>query len=283
MKKFFVIFAALVLTVSVLSACGSSSASSENGKTRTIKIGINGDDNDLWRIIQNQVKDDGIKLKIISFSDYVQPNTALNDGSLDLNAFQTITYMNQFKKEHNLDITAIGSTVIAPMGLYSHKYKKLSDIPNGATITIPNDVTNAGRALKLLQSAGLIKLVDNFDPKGTIDQIKENPKHLVIKPIAAGQTARSLDDVAGAIINNGFAVQAGLDPSKDPLYKEDPNDKAAMPYINVIASRTKDKDDKDFLKIVKAYQSKEVHDYIIKRDKGATVPVNISIDKIKNL
>jgi D-methionine transport system substrate-binding protein len=283
MKKLFVIFAVLLLTVTTLAACSSSSASTGDGKTRTIKIGINGDDNDLWRIIQNQLKDEGIKLKIVSFSDYVQPNTALNDGSLDLNAFQTITYMNQFKKDHNLDISAIGSTVIAPMGLYSHKYKKLSDIPDGTTITIPNDVTNAGRALKLLQSAKLITLVDNFDPKGSIDQIKENPKHLIIKPIAAGQTARSLDDVGGAIINNGFATQAGLDPSKDPLYKEDPNDKAAMPYINVIAAKTKDKNDKDYLKIVKAYQSKEVHDYIIKRDKGATVPVITSIDKIKDL
>lgn len=282
MKKFFTIFAALLLTVSVLSACGSN-ASSGNGKERTVKIGINGDDYELWNIVQKQVKKDGIKLKIISFSDYVQPNTALNDGSLDLNSFQTITYMNQFKGDHNLDISAIGSTVIAPMGIYSHKFKKLSEIPDGATITIPNDVTNAGRALKLLQSSKLISLVDNFDPKGSIEQIKENPKHLKIKPIAAGQTARSLDDVAAAIINNGFAVQAGLDPAKDPLYKEDPNDKAAMPYINVIASRTKNKNDKDFAKIVKAYQSKEVHDYIIKRDKGATVPVVISIDKIKNL
>lgn len=281
MKKFFTFFAVLLLTVSVLAACGSKE-SAGNG-TRTVKIGINGDDNDLWRIIQKQVKSDGIKLKIISFSDYVQPNTALNDGSLDLNAFQTITYMNQFKGDHNLDIAAIGSTVIAPMGIYSHKYKNLSDIPNGATITLPNDVTNAGRALKLLQSSKLISLVDNFDPKGSIEQIKENPKHLKIKPIAAGQTARSLEDVAAAIINNGFAVQAGLDPAKDPLYKEDPNEKAAMPYINVIASRTKDKNDKDYLKIVKAYQSKEVHDYIIKRDKGATVPVVISIGKIKNL
>ncbi|PGL67477.1 MetQ/NlpA family ABC transporter substrate-binding protein [Bacillus sp. AFS055030] len=282
MKKFFTIFAALLLTVSVLSACGSKS-SSGNGKERTVKIGINGDDYELWNIVQKQVKSEGIKLKIISFSDYVQPNTALNDGSLDLNSFQTITYMNQFKADHNLDISAIGSTVIAPMGIYSHKFKKLSDIPDGATITIPNDVTNAGRALKLLQSSKLISLVDNFDPKGSIEQIKDNPKHLKIQPVAAGQTARSLDDVAAAIINNGFAVQAGLDPAKDPLYKEDPNDKAAMPYINVIASRTKNKNDKDFSKIVKAYQSKEVHDYIIKRDKGATVPVVISIDKIKNL
>ncbi|MFB7138771.1 MetQ/NlpA family ABC transporter substrate-binding protein [Gottfriedia sp. NPDC056225] len=281
MKKFFSIFAVVLLTVSVLAACGSKE-SSGNGK-KTIKIGINGDDGELWRIVQKQVKNDGIKLKIISFSDYVQPNTALNDGSLDLNAFQTITYMNQFKKDHNLDISAIGSTVIAPMGIYSHKYKNLNDIPDGATITIPNDVTNAGRALKLLQSSKLISLVDNFDPKGSIEQIKENPKHLKIKPIAAGQTARSLDDVGAAIINNGFAVQAGLDPAKDPLYKEDPNDKSAMPYINVIASRTKDKNDKDYLKIVKAYQSKEVHDYIIKRDKGATVPVVITIGKIKNL
>lgn len=282
MKKFYSIFLVVLLAFSVLTACGSKETGG-NGKTRTIKIGINGDDFELWRIIEKQIKNDGIKLKIVSFSDYVQPNTALNDGSLDLNAFQTITYMNQFKADHNLDITAIGSTIIAPMGIYSNKFKNLEDIPAGATITIPNDVTNAGRALKLLQSSELITLVDNFDPKGSIEQIKENPKKLKIKPVAAGQTARSLEDVAAAIINNGFAVQAGLDPANDPLFKENPNDKASMPYINVIASRTKDKNNKDYLKIVKAYQSKEVHDYIIKRDKGATVPVVTSIEKIKDL
>ncbi|WP_419882716.1 MetQ/NlpA family ABC transporter substrate-binding protein [Peribacillus sp. B-H-3] len=282
MKRLSIIFAAVASLILVLGACSSNSASKDGG-TRTIKIGINGDDNDLWSLVQKQVKDDGINLKIVSFSDYVQPNTALNDGSIDLNSFQTITYMNQFKKDHNLDISAIGSTVIAPMGIYSKKYKKIEDIPDGATITIPDDVTNAGRALKLLASAKLITLVDNFDPRGSVDQIKDNPKHLNIKPIAAGQTARSLEDVGAAVINNGFAVQAGLKPSKDPLYKEDPNDKAAQPYINVIAAATKNKKDKDFLKIVKAYQSKAVHDYIIKRDKGATVPVVTSIDKIKNL
>ncbi|MCM3004492.1 MetQ/NlpA family ABC transporter substrate-binding protein [Priestia koreensis] len=278
-KKLISIVGLLLIAMLALAGCGSATG----GDTRTVKIGINGDDADLWRLIQQKVEKDHIKLKIISFSDYVQPNEALNDGSLDLNAFQTITYMNQFKKDHNLKISAIGSTVIAPMGIYSHKYKDVKDIPKGSTITIPNDVTNAGRALKLLQSAKLIKLKDDFDPKGSIEQITENPKNLTIKPVAAGQTARSLDDVSAAIINNGFAVQAGLNPGKDALYKEDPSKKSAMPYINVIAAQTKHKNDKDFQKIVKAYQSKEVKEYINKRDKGATVPVIVSIEKIKDL
>ncbi|RDZ10078.1 methionine ABC transporter substrate-binding protein [Priestia megaterium] len=278
-KRLLSIVSLFLIAIIALTGCGSASGEG----TRTVKIGINGDDADLWRLIQQKVAKDDIKLKIVSFSDYVQPNTALDDGSIDLNAFQTITYMNQFKKDHHLDISAIGSTVIAPMGIYSHKYKSVDDIPKGSTITIPNDVTNAGRALKLLESAKLIKLKDDFDPKGSIEQITENPKNLVIKPVAAGQTTRSLDDVGAAIINNGFAVQAGLNPGKDPLYKEDPSKKAAMPYINVIAAQTKHKNDKDFQKIVKAYQSKEVKDYIKKRDKGATVPVVISVDKIKSL
>ncbi len=280
MKKSLISIIPLFL-IAILALTGCGSASGEN--TRTVKIGINGDDADLWRLIQQKVEKDNIKLKIVSFSDYVQPNTALDDGSIDLNAFQTITYMNQFKKDHNLDISAVGSTVIAPMGIYSHKYKNVDDIPKGSTITIPNDVTNAGRALKLLQSAKIIKLKNNFDPKGSIEQIAENPKDLNIKPVAAGQTTRSLDDVGAAVINNGFAVQAGLNPGKDPLYKEDPSKKSAMPYINVIAAQTKNRKSKDFQKIVKAYQSKEVKDYIKKRDKGATVPVVISINKIKDL
>ena len=106
------------------------------------------------------------------------------------------------------------------MGIYSHKYKSVNDIPKGSTITIPNDVTNAGRALKLMESAKLIKLKDDFDPKGSIEQITENPKNLVIKPVAAGQTTRTLDDVGAAIINNGFAVQAGLNPGKTLFIKK---------------------------------------------------------------
>ncbi|UHA73025.1 MetQ/NlpA family ABC transporter substrate-binding protein [Paenibacillus sp. 481] len=281
MKKrtiFAAVFAALFL-LSVVTGCGSKASSDQ----RVVKVGVNGDEIDLWTIVQKKLDADNIKVELIKFNDYVQPNKALHDGEIDLNVFQTITYMNQFKRDHQLDIVAIGSTAIAPMGVYSKKHKQLSEIPDGATITIPNDVTNSIRALKLLQSANLIKLKPNYDPRGGIEQIAENPKNLIIEPVTAGHTARTLDDAAAAVINNGIAVQAKLDPAKDPLYKEDPNDVAAKPYINVIAARTKDKDNQDFAKIVQAVQSKEVQQYRIDRDKGAVIPVNVPIEDIQDL
>jgi D-methionine transport system substrate-binding protein len=278
-KKVMSLFFLFIAAILALAGCSTNA----NGNGKTIKIGINGSDMQLWDIVQKQVKDKGITLKVVSFSDYVQPNTALNDGSIDLNAFQTITYMNEFKKDHHLNISAIGSTVIAPMGIYSKKYKKVSDIPAGSTIAIPNDVTNAGRALQLLQTAGLIKLKAHFDSKGSIEQIASNPKKLIIKPVSAGQTARALDDVAAALINNGYAVEAGLSPAKDAIFKENAKQKTALPYVNVIAARTKDINNKNFAEIVKAYHSKPVKDYLLKQYKGATIPVDISINKIKNL
>ncbi|MED1202651.1 MetQ/NlpA family ABC transporter substrate-binding protein [Heyndrickxia acidicola] len=278
-KNLLALFSLFIAAILVLSGCGTSA----NGNSKTIRIGINGSDMQLWNIVQKQVKNKGITLKVVSFSDYVQPNTALNDGSIDLNAFQTITYMNEFKRDHHLNISAIGSTVIAPMGIYSKKYKKVSDIPAGSTIAIPNDVTNAGRALQLLQTAGLIKLKKDFDPKGSIEQIASNPKKLAIKPVSAGQTARALDDVAASLINNGYAVEAGLSPAKDAIFKEDPKQKAALPYVNIIAARTKDSHNKNFAEIVKSYHSQAVREYLLREYKGATVPVNISISKIKNL
>lgn len=273
MRKLTSIFLSILLIIGVLAGCSSQS-------DQTIKVGISSSDTKVWEFIKQQAKKKGLDIQIVTFNDYVQPNLALSDGSLDANAFQTVSYFNEFKKQRNLDLTAIGSTVLAPMGVYSKKYKDITQIPNGATITIPNEASNGGRALLLLEKAGLLKLKEGFNGKGLTEVIESNPKNLKIVTIAAPQTPRSMDDAAAAVINNGIAVSAGLSPVKDPIFSED---KTAKPYINIIATQTKNKDNANLKKLVKIYQSPEVAEYIKKVYNGGVIPTIVPISEIENL
>jgi D-methionine transport system substrate-binding protein len=273
MRKIIVILLSLFVITGALTGCG-------QAKGETIKVGITGSDTRVWDYIKEKAKKEGINIEVVTFNDYVQPNLALADGDIDANAFQTITYFNEFKKQRHLSLTAIGTTVLAPMGLYSKKYKEVKSIPNGSTITIPNDPTNAGRALLLLQKAGLIGLKKGFDGHGSIEAITSNPKKLNIVPVEAPQTPRSLEDAAAAVINNGIAVDAGFNPIKDPIFRED---QTAMRYINIIAVQTKDKDNPKLQKLVKIYQSKDVQKQIEKIYKGAQIPTVVPISEIENL
>lgn len=272
MKKWFVLMLSFLLATNILIGC--------SNQDNVIKVGISGSDTRIWDYIKQKAQKEGIEIQIVKFSDYVQPNLALADGDIDANAFQTITYFNEFKKERNLDLTAIGTTVLAPMGVYSKKYKDISQIPDGSTITIPNDPTNAGRALLLLQKAGLIQLRAGFNGKGSVEAITHNPKNLKIIPVAAPQTPRTLDDAAAAVINNGIAVDAGLKPTKDPIFRED---QTAKPYINIIAVQTKNKNNPNLQKLVKLYQSEDVKEHIEKVYDGGYIPTFIPITEIENL
>ena len=163
------------------------------------------------------------------------------------------------------------------MGIYSNQYKSVKDIPENGKIAVPNDVTNEGRALLLLQEAGLIKLPKDFNGSGTADAIVSNPKHLQIVPMVAAQTPRALPDVAASVINNGVAVDAGFNPVKDSIVHEG---KTAKPYINIIAAKTKDKDRKELKEIVKLYQEKDTADFINKEFKGALIPTFVPLSDI---
>ncbi|MDN4075564.1 MULTISPECIES: MetQ/NlpA family ABC transporter substrate-binding protein [Fictibacillus] len=274
MKKYSLIILVIgVLMSAFLSGC---SGGDEKGLEK-VKIGISGSDSDVWKYIAQKAEKEGIDLEIVEFSDYVRPNQALADGDIDANAFQTISYFNAFKKEHKLDLAPIATTVIAPMGVYSQKYKDVKDIPAGSTIALPNEATNMGRALLLLQSAGLIKLEKNFDGNGDLKKVVENKKQLKLKPVVAGQTPRVLPDVAASIINNGVAVDAGMNPKKDSIFLES---KTAKPYINIIATRTEDKNKKSLKKIAKIYQSKETAKKINEIYKGATIPTFVPLSEI---
>ena len=196
----------------------------------------------------------GLDLQIISFSDYTLPNTALNDGSIDANIFQHQPYLAAAIKANHFQLIAIGKTFIFPMGIYSKEYKNINQVPANAVVAVPNDPSNEARALLLLSKAGLISLKPKVGINATALDIASNPKHLQIKELDAAQLPRVLADVAIAVINNNYAIPAGLIPSRDAIYLE-AND---SPYANIIVARTADKDKPKLLTLVKIMHSPEI-------------------------
>lgn len=268
MKRFrlFLLLSLLVL----VTACSS-------GEAKKVKIGISGSDTTIWDFVAEQAEKEGIDIEIVRFSDYVQPNMALAEGEIDANAFQTVSYFDAFIEEHDLDLTPIATTVIAPMGLYSEKHDSVESIPEGGTIALPNEATNMGRGLLLLQEAGLLKLEEGFDGNGSLDKIVGNPKKLNFELLVAGQTPRVLPDVDASIINNGIAVDAGFSPLEDAIYHED---ETATPYINIIAVQEKDKDNETLKKIGEIYQTDEVADFIKNEYDGNSIPTFVPLSEI---
>lgn len=274
MKK---ILSFLIVAILVLSACGGN-----NGKKVT--IGVASNDTKAWEKVKELAKKDDIDLEIKHFSDYNVPNKALSDGDIDLNAFQHFAFLDQYKKAHkDTNIEALSTTVLAPLGIYSDKVKNIKDVKKGAQVAIPNDVSNQARALKLLESAGLIKLKKNFGLNGTTKDIESNPKDLKIKAVDAQQTARALSDVDISVINNGVATKAGKDAKKDPIYLEKASSDAVKPYINVVAVNSKDKDNKTYKKIIELYHSKEAQKALKEDTKDGEKPVDLSKKEIEEI
>lgn len=273
MKRFVSIFLTLVLMLGTLAGCASSKpAASSQGEKKVIKLGVTGNDPKIWNELKKKLAKENIDLQIVSFNDYIRPNMALAEGEIDANAFQTIAYFNKFKEDHNLDLTSLGYTVLAPMGIYSKKIKSLSELKDGGKIAIPNDATNGGRALLLLQDAGLIKLRDGSGITPTVKDIVSNPKNLQIVELVATQIPRSIDDVDAAAINNGVAVDAGYNPIKDSVYLEDTKKESTKNYFNIIAVRTKDKDNPTLKRLIEVYQTDETKKLIEEIYKGAAIP-----------
>ena len=275
-KKFIGLTASLAL---FLAACGSEGATKEStiGTTTEpveVSVGIVSEAAaEVWRGVKDRLVDEGIDLKIEEFTDYVQPNLALQSGDIDLNAFQHVAFLDSFNSDNDGDLTPIGFTFVSPLGLYSEQVKDYADLPDGAEIAIPNDVTNGGRALLLLQAIDLITLDEAAGTSATVSDIIENPKNLVITEIDAAQTARTLPDVAAAIINTNFATDSGLIPSEDALFLDTDNiDDVNEIYKNVIATRAADAKNEVYLKIVKAYQTEETAAKIAEVTAGNDIP-----------
>jgi D-methionine transport system substrate-binding protein len=269
-RKFGIILTFALLVGALLASCS-------GGEKKVVKVGVNGSGVPTWEYIKEKAADEGIEIELVEFADYVRPNMALADGDIDINSFQTISYFNSFIEEKDLDLSPIGTTYIAPMGLYSEKYKSADEIPEGSTIAVPQEATNMGRALLLLQEAGLIELEEGFDGNGDLEAITKNPKNIKFEAVVAAQTPRVLPDVAGSVINNGVAVEAGFIPVEDSIFREGDT---ATPYINIIAARTEDKDNETYKKIVEIFQTDDVADHVNKVYKKSLIPTFVPLSEI---
>lgn len=209
-----------------------------------------------------------LDVDIVEFDDYVTPNIALADGDIDLNAFQHRPYLDRMVKDRGFKLVAVGDTFVYPIGAYSKKYQSLNDLPEGASVAIPNDPSNGGRTLILLAKQGIIELEDITNLEASVLDISKNPKHIDFKEIDAAQLPRMLDEVDVAFINSHFAVDAGLIPTKDAIIRESSD----SPYLNIIAAREDNQHDEAVKQFVEAYHSDAVKKAALEAFKGAAVP-----------
>jgi D-methionine transport system substrate-binding protein len=211
---------------------------------------------------------EGVDLKVKVFADYVQPNLQVAEKSIDLNYFQTKPYLDAFNRERGTHLVTIVGVHIEPFGAYSRKYKRIDQLPDGATVAIPNDPSNDSRALLLLAKHGLITLKDPANELSTPKDVTANPKHLKFKELEAAMLPRTLDEVDLALINTNYALAAGLDPQKDALLIEDKD----SPYVNYLVGRPDNQDDPRVRKLAKALTSPAIKAYIEQHYHGAVLP-----------
>lgn len=253
MKKFFNKFAIYALTLVsaiTLVAC-------QNSSKKTFTIGVVGDvERSVWEDVEKRLEADGEDIKIEVFSDYVMPNQALADGSIDMNAYQHVAYLVDYVKANKSDIVPVGYTYISPMAAYSENLKSLDELKDGDEVIIPNDPTNGGRALLLLEQAGVLEIDDAAGITPSTSNITSNPKNIKITSIDAAQIFIGIKDVAAVVANTNFAVDAGFDPYKDGIFVDTDNIAAvASQYKNVMAVKAADKESEIVKKVVVAYQS----------------------------
>lgn len=268
----YIIFGILAI---LLAACGNTEGNSKDGKEK-VKIGIRSSEIETWEYVKKQAAKEDIDLELVQLSAQVDPNQTLSDGDIDINAFQHVAYLDLFNRNNKTDIKPIGTTIIAPLGMYSNKFKNLDEVKDGATIAVPNDPSNWGRALLLLQENNLLTVSDDFDGNGGKDRIKDNPKNLKIVPVEGATLPRVMEDTDFAVINNGIALEAGL-YLKDAIIHEN---ETAKPFINVIAANKKDVNNETYKKIVKIYQSEATSKFIEKTYKGNFLPVQLTLDEL---
>ena len=243
-------------------------------KEQTVTVGVvspSKQDEAVWNQVKKTAKSKyNVDIKLKTFTDYNQPNKALQSGSIDLNAFQHKAFLDAWNKANKGSLVSIGKTFITPIHLYSNNYKSVKSLPDGATIAVPNDASNESRALYVLQSAGLITLKKNTNSLATINPIAKNPKNLKIKEVAADQAPRTLDSVDAAVVNTNYAVAAKLSIKKS-IFTE-PVNKDSAQWINLIAARKKDRNKEAYKDVVKAYQTEKVKKVINEQYNGLEKP-----------
>jgi len=262
------LLATTAITASALLLAGCSSA---GGGDDTVRIGVVGASDPYWATYEQAAADAGIDVEIVDFSDYNQPNPALTEGEIDLNQFQHIVYLAQYNTSADADLVPIGATAIYPLGLYSTQYDSVDEIPEGATVAVPNDESNQARGLLVLQSASLIELKDGGSIFSNVDDVDTAKSKVTVTALEASLTPTSLPDVAAAIINNDFIENAGL-TAADAIAQDDPSDPNALPYVNVFAARADDADNETYKKLVEVYQeSQDVLDGVSEQSGGTAV------------
>lgn len=265
MKKILAI--ALVALLTIVSVFAQATSETQSSTTKIVVGATPEPHAALLSLVVDDLAAQGITLEVKEFTDYVTPNDAVEYGEIDANYFQHIPYLESFNTEHGYHLVNAGGIHVEPIALYSSKYSSLSDIPNGAVIAIPNDPTNEGRALLLLQSAGLIKLKDNAGLEAIPLDIVENPKNLKFSEIEAATLPRILSDVDAAVINGNYAIPAGLVATRDGLFVEG----ADSPYVNVIAVKAGNENNPAVKALVEALKSDEVKAYIAEHYKNGEV------------
>ena len=291
MKKLLALTLALVLCLG-LAACGGGTSTdtdtnadtssdadtngdaTTNGETITLTVGATPNPH---AEILAQVKDDlaaeGIDLVVKEYSDYVVPNTAVEEGDLDANYFQHTPYMEKFNEENGTHLVSVGKIHYEPMGIYPGLTKTLEELPDGATIAVPNDATNEARALQLLAAQGLIELKEDAGLNATPNDITSNPKNLQFKELEAAMLPQTASEVDLSVINSNFAMEGGMNPATDSLASEDADSEAAQTFANIIAVKEGHENAPAIQALVKALQSDKVKEYIEKTYSGAVVAV----------
>jgi len=257
-----------------MAACGSDSDSGSAGASSAdapLKVGVSPvPHGEILKYVSDKLAPaEGLKLDIVEFNDYIQPNVALQDKQLDANYFQHIPYLEEEVASKGYKFTPLKPVHIEPLGVYSKKIKSLADLPVGGVVGVPNDPSNSGRALNLLAANGVITLKDGAGVKATEADITGNPKNLKFEPLEAAQLPRSLEDTAASVINGNYAIETGLTPAKDALALEKGENN---PYANLVVVRTGDENDPRIVKLEKLLHSPEVKKFIEDKYQGSVLP-----------
>lgn len=290
MKRRLTAWIAAIAATASLAACasgGDSSAAEATGPADadnrvTVRVGVADKAQEYWTAFTDLAEEEGIDVELINFTDYAQPNPILSSGDLELNQFQHLLYLANYNVNSDDDLQPIGSTAIYQLGLYTTKgYATPEDVPDGAEIAIPNDVVNQARALLVLQSAGLIELTGGGNAFSTPAEVDEAASRVTVVPVDANQTAVQLQSLDGAVINNNFATDAGIDPTT-AIYSDLEDTETARPYLNIWVARADDADNPVYQQLIDIYHSKEVTDGLLEENGGTAVVEDVPAEELQS-
>ena len=268
LRRTLILSATALASVGALAACGQGAETAADGSAPLIVGATAVPHAEILEFIKPTLAAEGFPIEIKVFNDYVQPNTQLAERRIDANYFQTKPYLDEFNAARGADLITVAGVHVEPLGAYSRRFKTLAELPNGADVAVPNDASSIGRALILLQSAGLIRLKDPTNPLQSVRDIAENPGNLRFRELESATLPRVLDQVDLAVINTNYALDAGLKPKTDALALEGGD----SPYVNYLVARPDNQNDPRIQALARALRSQAVKDFIARKYDGAVVP-----------